>query len=332
MGVLLAGIDEAGYGPMLGPLCVGLTVFKVDGWSVGDASPDLWSLLSGAVCHEARDKAGRLPVADSKKLKLSNGLKTKHPLVHLERTVLSFLAATRSPTVIEADDNGLIARLGAAWPRGAWYGSGCELPLGQSVEKLSIDASMLRKSMAAAGVELVAARCVVIDEPSFNAIVKRTGTKAEATLTAVGEHLRTAHDLADEHGLPLRVVCDRLGGRVHCGPLVARELPDLMVSPLEEKPERCVYRTSGADGEAQVEAGRVMFMPEAENQHLPVALASMTAKLVRELSMARFNRYWSGRVPELKPTAGYTQDARRWLRDIGDRLDQRERAQLVRLA
>ena len=45
---------------------------------------------------------------------------------------------------------------------------------------------------------------------------------------------------------------------------------------------------------------------------MAVALASMTAKLVRELAMHRFNRHWCGRVPELKPTAGYRQDASRW--------------------
>jgi hypothetical protein len=59
----------------------------------------------------------------------------------------------------------------------------------------------------------------------------------------------------------------------------------------------------------------VIFEVEAEARHFPVALASMTAKLVRELAMMRFNRYWSGRMAELKPTAGYRNDAHRWLDD-----------------
>jgi hypothetical protein len=61
---------------------------------------------------------------------------------------------------------------------------------------------------------------------------------------------------------------------------------------------------------------RVIFEVEAEERHFPVALASMTAKLVRELAMLRFNRYWSGRMAELKPTAGYRNDAWRFLDDI----------------
>jgi ribonuclease HII len=58
------------------------------------------------------------------------------------------------------------------------------------------------------------------------------------------------------------------------------------------------------------------FVVEAETRHLPVALASMTAKYTRELIMARLNRYFQNYLPELKPTAGYFQDGRRYINDI----------------
>ena len=41
----------------------------------------------------------------------------------------------------------------------------------------------------------------------------------------------------------------------------------------------------------------------------------MTAKYVRELHMVLFNRWWRQHDPELKRTAGYVQDARRFLAD-----------------
>ena len=44
---------------------------------------------------------------------------------------------------------------------------------------------------------------------------------------------------------------------------------------------------------------------------LPTALASMTAKYLRELSMRAFNEFWCARVPGLRPTAGYPTDAPR---------------------
>ena len=58
--LIYAGIDEAGYGPMLGPLCVGLSVFRVDGAEAADGAPNLWGALRGAVCRTRRDKRRRI--------------------------------------------------------------------------------------------------------------------------------------------------------------------------------------------------------------------------------------------------------------------------------
>ncbi|HYO23554.1 MAG TPA: hypothetical protein VEQ85_01245, partial [Lacipirellulaceae bacterium] len=49
---------------------------------------------------------------------------------------------------------------------------------------------------------------------------------------------------------------------------------------------------------------------------LPTALASMTAKYLREVSMRSFNAFWAGHVPGLRPTAGYPKDSQRFRRDI----------------
>jgi hypothetical protein len=42
----------------------------------------------------------------------------------------------------------------------------------------------------------------------------------------------------------------------------------------------------------------------------------MLSKYLREMLMARFNRYWSELVPGLAPTAGYYTDGIRFLADI----------------
>ena len=87
--LVYAGIDEAGYGPMLGPLCVACTAFVLEQYEPAEGPPNLWTLLAGAVCRKSSDKKRRIAVDDSKKLKgAADG--ASHPLRHLERGVLSF--------------------------------------------------------------------------------------------------------------------------------------------------------------------------------------------------------------------------------------------------
>ncbi len=81
---------------------------------------------------------------------------------------------------------------------------------------------------------------------------------------------------------------------------------------MQEENERISrYRLAGAGGDWFVE-----FAVGADANHMPVALASMTAKYVREALMLRFNAYWRQWLPEVKPTAGYYTDAQRFLADI----------------
>jgi hypothetical protein len=60
---------------------------------------------------------------------------------------------------------------------------------------------------------------------------------------------------------------------------------------------------------------RVIFRVNGET-FLPTALASMTAKYLRELAMRAFNEFWRAHLPELKPTAGYYRDAWRFKKEI----------------
>ena len=57
----------------------------------------------------------------------------------------------------------------------------------------------------------------------------------------------------------------------------------------------------------------VRFEVEADGAFPQVGLASMLAKYLREAFMALFNEHFRRICPDVAPTAGYTQDARRWL-------------------
>lgn len=320
MALIYTGIDEAGYGPMLGPLCVASATLRVEGWSAGDPAPDLWGVLADAVCKSKRAAKTRIAVWDSKDLKLANSSVTRHPLYHLERGVLGFLGACDG--AMPGSDDALFDRLGACWEAHPWYGgSGIGLPLGHEVEMLGIECNALKRAMAKGGVELLDLRVRVVGEGEFNGLYRTHGSKAAATELALCELLGRSRGLSGPGGAR-RIVCDRQSGRTRYGRTLGRVFGDVVVE--EESARASRYRCDGDTG--------VLLTPGADGAYFPVALASMAAKLVRELAMMRFNRYWSSRIPELKPTAGYVQDARRWLGDTRAYISDEERATMVRLA
>ncbi len=320
MTLLYAGIDEAGYGPMLGPLCVASASLRVHGWEPEQKAPDLWAILRRGVCRSKRDAKSRIAVGDSKDLKLANSCATQHPLTHLERGVLAFLGARDG--VLPATDIQLLEALGARFDDQPWYGGEpVPLPLGCEQNLLRVDASHLRSILGKQGVELVELRVEVICERRFNELYASRRSKAAATEHALISHMRRLHAHAGHHSYT-RVICDRQGGRTRYHGILSPVFEGIEIE--EESPRASRYTRGAALG--------VTLTPGADGAYFPVALASMAAKLVRELAMARFNRYWGRRIPELRPTAGYTLDARRWLDDAGGHLTDQQRAALVRLA
>lgn len=336
MPLILVGIDEAGYGPLLGPLCVALAAVRLEEWDAKD-TPDLWELLRAGVCRTPGrggkpDARGRVAIADSKVLKLANSVSTTHPLVHLERGVLAGCCCLTGQA--PSDDAALLRTLDTALPAHACYGGdSIPIPLAHRPESIAIAGSVLARSLASASAGIVSMRCRVLGEGEFNALVRASGSKAETTATALVEHLRHAWSLleAAPEGTRLGIACDRQGGRTSYAPILERALPGAAITVVEQTDQRSRYVLE-REG---LRAG-VAFVVEGERFHLPVALASMIAKYTRELAMIRFNRHWSGISEgagrEVRPTAGYAQDARRWLDDMRQFLGEAERETLVRIA
>lgn len=239
-----AGIDEAGYGPVLGPLVVTRCVFRLETTEPTAAPPSLWGVMRSAVCRKCQDKRGRITIGDSKLLyNPSRGLK------NLERGVLSFLQAS-GRRVRNLD--GLLHLTAydesSRDPDGPWYGElrgGPELPLHADVEDISTCTGRLSRAACREGVRLEDVRSAVVFEDRFNSMVETSGSKSTCVWEFVAGHLR---DIWNAHAEDRPFVAvDRLGGRKDYRGLLVAALPWADVVLTGTRPGLSEYRLSDGD-------------------------------------------------------------------------------------
>jgi ribonuclease HII len=379
---ILIGVDEAGYGPNYGPLCVAASAWRVDAkaeggrgkaegsaitWGRAGSSPsrensasssragavqvlrakpqaaggmpDLYKLLKKCVARSP-DKAGRkIAIADSKAL-----YSPQTGVRQLERGVLAALAVLRDCSgrvagesderrCLESVAELLAAVLGDPDRRrhelACHSGDAIPLPLECAAAEIAKLGARLATVSAECGVELVALRARLVYPAEFNALCDQWRSKGAAlshvTLGLVrqvvdscagggakpqaegdaAETLPTAHCPP-----PTYIYLDKHGGRNQYAGLVQHHFAECWVDVLAEG--RAESRYAWEHGGRPVEAA---FRVGCEAM-LPTALASMTAKYLRETAMRAFNAFWAERVPGLRPTAGYPGDARRFREEI----------------
>jgi len=298
----IAGVDEAGYGPRLGPLVVTLSAFR-------KGSQSIEATLDGVVQKKTAIDGARVAVDDSKKI-----FRGRVGFDQLEKTALSFWFAARGgwPATlgelldgVSTDDLDL-----ASCP---WYGpdpAALRLPLIVSPDLIATSGALIAHTLANHGAAFLGFRSEVAPAPRFNSGVDAWKNKAAYLADLV---LRTVHNsVSSEIGRPALILVDKLGGRNHYAQLLAARFGDDILSIREEQRARSVYllKTGGEEIE-------VRFERSADERHLPVALSSIFCKYIREIFMTLFNRFWTAIIPGLRPTAGYPTDAGRFLSDVG---------------
>jgi ribonuclease HII len=296
----IIGTDEAGYGPNLGPLVIAATLWHCDTWTTIDLANELDPLKSA-------DNGG-LKIADSKQVYSS-----ATGFAELEKTVYAFLARAdlrpdRWLEMLHAFWSESIDELGAL----PWYHDlDYELPLELDPEVRAQAETRLDQFFGQANVDFRGVDVRAIEPDAFNSGCIRSGNKAslltESTLELVRSHLRACEPQ------PTLVLCDKHGGRNKYLPALQTCFPDSLVRVVKESAEISCYRTGVAEAEIEFR-----FMVKGE-RFFPVALSSMIAKYLRELSMKGVNQFWTGQVPMLKPTAGYPVDAKRFRQEIAAR-------------
>jgi hypothetical protein len=296
----LAGVDEAGLGPILGPLVVGGVAMT------GPAGTDPWRLLRRHVARRKTEK-GKVRVADSKKVHQGpNGLG------HLEATALVFWGALHGeiPATLRAWLEQLGADLGHLG-RCPWYES-LDLPLPHAADRdwLELQAELVARTLRQAEVQIVDIAVRPVDVEEWNALIADTDNKSRAHFHAYAEVLGRLLRRVPA-GFGGQVVADRCGGRMHYAADLRQLCPEVRVEIVDERPAASVYRLVGEQGTIGV-----TFAERGEDRSFPTALASCFAKYLRELMVECINRWFCARVPGLQPTAGYHVDGHRFLDDL----------------
>ena len=317
---LVLGVDEAGYGPNLGPLVV-----AVSAWAVDSRLEVLDGLEPFAPEFQAASWTPRsafVPFGDSKKIYQSGkGLAGLNFALRFFESIFEGKPPQKRPWF----ELGQLAQEDLSRVEShPWYR--CKNPVkglgraNQVDENSEASCRFAREKLLKLGVRLIGFRLRVLDEAYFNECVDRLGNKSDVlghiSLELAWKVLGECMDFHSFKGI--EIYCDRQGGRKKYAGLISQtyershqESQVPFCSVVGESPKTSLYSMRHAGI-----ATSIRFQVHGDSL-FPPAAASMVAKWARESLMERFNGYWREVVgPGLKPTAGYAVDAARFARDI----------------
>lgn len=299
---ILAGIDEAGFGPLLGPLVLSSCAFAV---APEHVEADFWQVLKKSVGKTRKHLRGRLLVTDSKK-----AYKRAEGFGHLERSALAAIRSLgHTPRTLSELLKLLCPECHQRVIEYPWYKGVESWPLPSDEADLRIASGVFADDMTTSRAKLVGLSSFCLDVGYYNRLIDVMKNKSQVLFVTT---TRLVQDLMDRFAdQDLHILIDRQGGRVHYREHLLRSFGSMELRIVQETERRSAYVLRGRS-----RCVHLSFEVGADERHLPVSLASMVSKYIRELLMECMNGYFVGMNPELRPTAGYWTDGLRFLDDL----------------
>ncbi len=289
-------MDEAGYGPNLGPLVIASTLWETP---ADPRTCDFEALLKDVVDTQSTCKQTKLHIADSKQVNTG-----KNGFLSLETSALALLNLTGVET-------SSIRRILEQVCKSAkmseenlddipWFEHDLSLPVAVDLSVVEAMSKRLRQCMEKNHVCCHQIQVQLVPTIQFNQLLDQFGSKGVALSTLAFELLG---DIWNPGFLQDTLfVGDKHGGRNRYDEFLAQVVGDAMIFRLEEGRAVSRYRVNSTE---------LRFQAKGES-HLPVAAASIIAKYLREVTMIQFNKFWNEHCPDVKPTKGYPVDAKRF--------------------
>jgi ribonuclease HII len=317
------GVDEAGYGPNLGPLVIAATA-----WKVPDSVVDLRAALEPFVARTP--SSSNLAIGDSKQIHQANqslGVLEHHTLTALSPLLIATTQRFRRlwqhelRLTLPETKQGRLAFMptiadnvtidGVNWPERFYFDpSTFDLPLHCDAAAIANTGQRWQHVLDANKIQLCDVRFILIFPQTFNRYCDYWSSKGAAlSWASLSLAAKISQTLPDDD---LQIVCDKHGGRDDY-----RHWLQQTWSPAELLTELQSEEISRYAWQEPRRRVQIAFQAKGES-FLPTALASMTAKYLREVAMEQWNRFWLQPLPHLKPTKGYPTDARRFLAEIRD--------------
>lgn len=279
--MLVVGIDENGLGPLLGPLTTTAVTLRFS---------------TSYRAESFRDRGLALGLTDSKASAATRKMR------FAESVSLALLARTlgRVPThaselfgLLHLDGPlGLVAPCPDASSRILCHGPDRVLPTyGGSLEEGDEALSPLEKGRSR--LEILRVRTVFTCAGRLNREFDAGRNKLVVDLAAME---RLALDARDATGKPVTAICGMVGG-IRDVPKFATHVPREAFEALETSRALLRYRVPSI--------GELRFEVDADASHLPVALASIVGKYLRELAMSRIADFHREHDPTLPEPSGY---------------------------
>jgi ribonuclease HII len=306
---IVIGVDEAGYGPSMGPLTICATAWRVP--ETLDVSQLTQRLEPEFLAKPIQRGTNHIPIGDSKKINREAFGKVGLNLG------ASFLCYELDGTQVSDWDRCLAALAEIDWHRLLeipWYAA-CESKYDQDLKSFGMDLTAFfqngRKKLGLLGMQLVDLQMRVLDEPEFNKQVDLAGNKSNVLSETSLKLVREVISKVAQSGESIEVFCDKHGGRNRYQGVLSFCFDDEWFSADVEGRTCSRYTATWREHPLSIQ-----FQVDGDTI-FPSAAASVMAKWTRESLMERLNAFWCSKVAgSLAPTAGYYVDAVRFAGQI----------------